>query len=61
MTKIINDSVEASTRKSRACFQIIRVSSSAETLMRFELSENLPEISLSGRQLHYFNLHIEQF
>ena len=45
--KIINDSVEASRQKSQACFQIIKVTSSAESCMRLEESENLPEISLS--------------
>ena len=34
--KIINDGVEASTKKSQARFQIIRVSSSAEPRMRLE-------------------------
>ena len=34
--KIINDGVEASTRKSQACFQIIQVSCSAEPRMRLE-------------------------
>ena len=53
MRKIINDGVEASTRKSQARFQIILVSSSAEPRMRLELSENLPEISLSQPQPHH--------
>ena len=44
MRKIINDGVEASTRKSQARFQIIRVSFSAVPRMRLEKSENLPEI-----------------
>ena len=34
--KVINDRVEASTRKSQARFQIIRVSSSSEPRMRLE-------------------------
>ena len=34
--KIINDGAEASTQKSQARFQIIRVSSSAEPRMRLE-------------------------
>ena len=41
---MIDDGVEASTRKSQACFQIIRISSA---------SENLPEISVSPPQPHH--------
>ena len=51
----INDGVEASTRKSQARFQIIRVSSSAEHRMRLE-SENLPEIFLPRPQPHHIFL-----
>ena len=41
MRNIINDGVEASARKSQACFQIFQVSSSAEPRIRLEKSENL--------------------
>ena len=53
MRKIINGGVEAMARKSQARFQIIRVSSLAQPRMRFELSENLPEVSLSHREQHH--------
>ena len=36
MRKLINDGVEASTRKSQARFQIIQVSCEAEPRMRLE-------------------------
>ena len=53
MINIFNDGVEASTRKSQARFQIIRVSSSAKPRLKLEKSENLHEIPLSLPQPHH--------
>ena len=50
---IYDDGVDDETRKSQASFQIIQILSKALLRMRFEKSENEPEISVLRPQHHH--------